>query len=64
MDNINPSKPNFFDGFRDGLSVNTWLYQVDLYLNVMHVVNPHRGIDENTNNPFASIVLKGDAANW
>lgn len=61
---IKPSKPEPFEGRRDALTVNTWLYQVDVYFNVMQVVHPQVVIDETTKISFASILLKGPAANW
>lgn len=37
---LKPSEPVHFDSRRDALAANTWLYQVDVYLNVVLFVNP------------------------
>ena len=53
---MKPSKPGPFEGKRDSLVVETWLYQLDVYLNLLQVANP--------NVMFATTLLKGHAANW
>lgn len=65
-----PSKPGPFEGKRDSLTVETWIYQFDVYLNLLQVENPNgdsrilMGIDDGTCVAFAAIVLKGYAASW
>lgn len=61
---IKPSKPEAFEGRRDALHVNTWLYQVEMYLNVCQMNNPQQLIAENMKVSVASTLLKGTAANW
>ena len=64
MANLKPSKPGPFEGKRDSLTVETWLYQVDVYLNLLQVANPNVVIDDGTRVAFATTLLKGNAANW
>ena len=64
MANLKPNKPEPFSGKRDAVTVNAWLYQVDMYLNLLQLNNPEAPIDQNTRVSFASTLLKGYAANW
>ena len=64
MASLKPSKPGPFEGTRDSLTVETWLYQVDVYLNLLQVANPNVVIDDGTRVAFATTLLKGNAANW
>ena len=64
MASLKPSKPVPFEGKRDSLAVETWLYQVDVYLNLLQVANPNMVIDDETRVAFATTLLKGNAANW
>jgi len=64
MATLKPSKPGPFEGKRDSLTVETWLYQVDVYLNLLQVANPNVVIDDGTRVAFATTLLKGNAANW
>ena len=61
---IKANKPEAYDGRRDALQVNTWLYQVQMYLHVSQMNNPQQAIDENMKVTVASTLLKGTAANW
>lgn len=61
---IKANKPESYDGRRDALAVNTWLYQVEMYLNVVQMNNPQQIIDENTKVSVASTFLSGHAAQW
>ena len=40
MATIKPNKPECFDGKRDHLAVETFLYQVKQYLNLIQIGNP------------------------
>jgi len=64
MLSVKPSKPELFAGRRDALAVNTWLYQVEIYLNIVQASNPQNVIDDNMKVSFATTLLKGNAANW
>ena len=59
-----PSKPESFDGLRDALVVNTWIYQVEIYFNLMIMNNPEAAVDDNMKIILASSLLKGMAADW
>lgn len=61
---IKANKPEAFEGRRDALHVNTWLYQVEMYLNVSQMNSPEQLIDDNMKVTVASTLLKGTAANW
>ena len=64
METLKPQKPGQFEGKRDSLTVETWLYQVEVYLNLLQVASPNVQIDEGTRVCFATTLLKGNAANW
>ena len=64
MASMKPSKPGPYEGKRDSLVVETWLYQLDVYLNLLQVANPNVVLDENSRVMFATTLLKGHAANW
>jgi len=64
MASLKPGKPSPFEGKRDSLTVETWLWQVDVYLNLMQAANPNIAVDDGTRIAFASTLLKGNAANW
>lgn len=61
---IKPSKPEFFNGCRDALTVNSWLYQMETYLNLITLGNPQLAVEETAKIAFASTFLKGIAASW
>lgn len=61
---LKPNKPGPFEGKRDSLTVETWLYQVDVYLNLLQVANPNVVIDDGTRVAFATTLLKDNAARW
>ena len=64
MASLKPQKPELFSGRRDAIAVNTWLYQVEMYLNLLQVSNPQIILDEGTRVSFASTLMKGTAAQW
>ena len=59
-----PEKPSTYDGKREAIVVETWLYQVEAYLNILMVANPNMQLDEGTRVCYATTLLKGNAANW
>lgn len=64
METVMTSKPEELDSRGDALSIYTWLYQVDQYLNLLQVTNPEVAIDNNVKDSFASTLFKGNAAKW
>ena len=64
MANLKPQKPELFSGRRDAVAVNTWLYQVEMYLNLLQVAKPEIALDSVTRVSFASTLFKGFAAQW
>lgn len=61
---MKPNKPECFEGKRDRLAVETWLYQVGQYLTLIQVGNADLVLDDATKINFASMFLKGTAASW
>ena len=64
MANLKPSKPDVYEGKRDALAVNAWIYQVDTYLNLLALSNPELNLTEEIKVQYASTLLKKNAANW
>ena len=64
MESMKPNKPGPYEGKRDSLVVETWLYQVDVYLNLLPVANPNVVVNDETKVMIATTLLKGHAANW
>lgn len=61
---MKPTKPEPFEGRRDALVVNTWLYQINVYFDLIQVANPNLQLNDQTKISFASTLMKGNAANW
>lgn len=64
MASLKPQKPELFSGRRDAVAVNTCLYQVEMYLNLLQVTNPQIVLDQNTRVSFASTLMKCTAVQW
>lgn len=64
MATLKPSKPDVYDGKRDALTVDAWIYQVDTYLNLLTLSNPELNLTEEIKVQYASTLLKKNAANW
>lgn len=62
--NLKPNKPDTYDGKRDFLTVNAWLYQVEQYLSLIQLGSPDALISDHNQISFASSYLKGNAAVW
>lgn len=62
--NLKPSKPDTYDGTRDFLVVNTWLYKVEQYLSLTQLSSPNVAITYHNRIAFASSYLTGNAAVW
>ena len=50
-------------GKRDTLAVETFLYQIDVYLKLLKVSSPNVVIDNGTRVAFTTTLLKRNAAN-
>ena len=62
---LKPKQPDSYDGRRDYLSVNTWLYKLEQYLSILMVLNPSlTRMSENGRVMLASTFLTGTAAVW
>lgn len=64
MASMKPTKPEPFDGQRDALKVNTWLYKMEVYFDLLMIGNPQLQLNEQTKMNFASTLLTGTASNW
>ena len=62
--NLKPNKPEPYDGRRDCLVVNTWLYKVEKYLVLAGIANPAVPLNDANQILFASTFLTGTAAVW
>ena len=54
---LEPSKPESFDGKRDCLVVNTWLYKVEQYLNLVQLTSPGMVLTHGNRILYASTFL-------
>lgn len=64
MASFKPNKPENFDGKRDRLVVESWLYQVQQYFHLLQVVTPELNLNDQTKIAFASTLLRGTSSNW
>ncbi len=62
--NLKPNKPEPFDGKRDYLVANTWLYKIKQYLALLQFGNPRSHISEETKITFSTTLLTGTTAEW
>jgi Retrotransposon gag protein len=62
--NIKPAKPGAYEGKRDSLTVETWLYQVEQYLALVQVGAPETPLDDVTKIMYASSLFTQTAATW
>lgn len=62
--NLKPNKPEPFDGRRDYLVVNTWLYKIEQYLTLVQLSNPGLPLSEGNRILYASTFLTETAAVW
>lgn len=62
--NFKPDKPEKYDGKRDYLIVNTWLYQLEQYFNLLQFSIPDREITDTSKITLASTLLISIAAVW
>lgn len=61
---LKPNKPEPFDGRRDFLMVNTWLYKMEQYLAIVQLSNPGTELGEGNKIIYASTFFTGTAAVW
>jgi Retrotransposon gag protein len=62
--NLKPAKPGSYEGKRDSLTVETWLYQVEQYLALVQVGAPETPINDVTKISYASSLFTQTAATW
>lgn len=61
---LKPNKPDPYDGLRDFLIVNTWLYKMEQYLVILQLGNPGQVLSEANKIVYTSTFLTGTAAVW
>jgi len=61
---LKPNKPETYDGRRDYLVINTWLYKIEQYLSLLMITNPNMQLDESTRITYASTFFTSTAAVW
>lgn len=62
--NLRPNRPEKYNGKRDFLTLNTWIYKVDQYLSLSQISNPGADISEDAKTMFAASFLTETAAVW
>lgn len=62
--NLKPNKPDSFEGTRDFLTLNNWLYTIEQYLSLTRISVPTISITDHNKIAIASSYLKGNAAIW
>ena len=62
--NLKPAKPGSYEGKRDSLTVETWLYQVEQYLALVQIGAPSTPINDVTKISYASSLFTQTAATW
>ena len=61
---LKPNKPEPYNGKRDFLVVNTWIYKLEQYMLLLQVNNPTQPLSEANKIMFASTFLTGTASVW
>lgn len=62
--NLKPNKPEAYDGTRDYVTVNTWLYTVEQYLNLAQLSSPNVVINDHNKIALSSSYLKDNDSAW
>lgn len=62
--NLKPNKPDLYDGKRDFLAVNTWIFKIQQYLSLAALSNPATQLTDENRILFASSFLTSTAASW
>lgn len=61
--NIKPKRPDAYDGKRDHMTVEAWIYSVESYLKLVQLGSTV-AISDNDKMTFAATLFSGSAANW
>ena len=61
---LKPNKPEPYDGRRDYLVVNTWLYKIEQYLIIAQLSKPSNVLSDGNRIIYASMFFTGTAAVW
>lgn len=61
---LKPSKPKPFNGRRDALTVETWLFQTRQCLELVQIGNPQIQMNDQARIAFAGSLMKDVAENW
>lgn len=64
IESIKPNKHESFAVCWEALTVNTWLYQTETYLNLNFLGNIQILLQESSRVSISSTLLKGNAAKW
>jgi len=64
MTSIKPVRPEPYDGKRDAMAVNTWIYQLQVYFSLILVSNNGIELTDEVKINLASSLMKGNAASW
>lgn len=64
MASIKPVRPEPYEGKRDGMVVNTWLYQLQVYFSLVNVSNNGEELNDEVKINLATSLMKGNAASW
>lgn len=62
--NLKPNKPDLYDGKRDFLAVNTWLFKIQQDLSLAALSNPSVKLTDENRIMFASSFLTSTATSW
>jgi hypothetical protein len=62
--NLKPVKHGSYEGKRDSLNLETWLYQVEQYLVLVQIGAPSTPINDVTKISYASSLFTQTAATW
>lgn len=62
MATFKPTNFETFGGRKDALKVSAWLYQAEVYLDLLHVRNPHEPLNEDVKISLALYFVKSLAA--
>jgi hypothetical protein len=62
--NLKPTKPTVFEGRRNSLRIEPWLYQVQQYFTLVQVGSTGTPLDDGTMITYASSLFSKTAATW
>lgn len=61
--NLKPKRPEVFDGKRDQMTVEAWIYSIDSYIQLVQLGSPV-AISDSDKIKFAATLFSGSAASW